>query len=294
MSGVDDLRKELPHILVLFALLLLLLVVLTRFKWVHASQVPGNWHDIYCGDICLGNSCFSLSGGKSRVALVYDDDAMGDWRTLERRITRERMFTLVYPVKASVISVDLLRDYELVILHNKHITRNQAKAVQEYLDTGGTVLWIADAASDYYLTGEELKQAEFENQSKPGWYDYVVEQTSSLKGFGLLADDLGAQYLGSENASLFEVKTVNKRHLIMASFPEGLRGFPKLPFVRVSPNPARTSILATITRGDEEFPAVLETKLGRVTMIYVAFPIENAGSGSKTLLQNVMDYLVVC
>ncbi len=299
-NAVEDLRKELPHIIALVVLLLLLLVVLTKFKWVHASQIPGNWHDVYCGDICLGSACFgSLSGGKSRVGLVYDDLAMGNWRELYGRISRERLFTLVEPIPERAISSGLLSGYELVILHNKRITRNEARAVEDYLGAGGTVLMIGDAATEYYIAGEELKEYELVNQSKPGWYEFKVNETANLKGFGPLAGHLGAQYLGGENESVFEIGTVQRSHLIMSSFPQGLIGLNAMPFAQVSINPALTTKIASVVKGKDEFPGILETKLGtpffgRTYMMYLAFPIENAGPGSKTLLQNLMDYLVVC
>ncbi len=285
-----------PHVIALVVLLLVLLVVLTKFKWVHASQVPGNWHDIYCGDILPG---VSLSGGHSRVALVYDDLAMGDWRVLQQRIANERLFTLVEPIPEFDISSGLLSQYELVILHNKRITLKEAQAVEDYLASGGTVLMIGDAASQYYLSPDELAEADVIEQAKPGWKAFKINETAAQKGFGVLANQLGAQYLGGVNESSFEVKTVLRQHLVMASFPDGLKGFPPLPFAKVAADPAYTTKLASIVQGKDEYPGVLETKLGlpffgRTYMMYVAFPIENAGPGSKTLLQNIMDYLVVC
>ncbi|MFA6048550.1 MAG: hypothetical protein WC792_01210 [Candidatus Micrarchaeia archaeon] len=301
LSAADDLKRELPHVIALLVLLLVLLIVLTKFKWVHASQVPGNWHDVYCGDICLGNVCFgSLSGGKSRVGLIYDELAMGDWRTLYQRVSNERLFTLIEPIPEFDVSSGLLSNYELVILHNKRITLKEARAVEDYLGAGGTVLMIGDAATEYYLSAEELAEAELMEQSKPGWYVFKINETKAQKGFGILANQLGAQYLGGENQTTFEVKTVLRQHLIMASFPEGLKGLNEMPFAKVVASPAYTTKLANIVHGNSTgYPAILETKLGlpffgRTYMMYVAFPIENAGPGSKTLLQNIMDYLVVC
>ncbi len=298
-NAVEDLRRELPHVIALFVLLLLLLVVLTKFKWVHASQIPGNWHDVYCGDMCLGNSCFSLSGGKSRVGIVYDEQAMGDWRELFNRISRERQFTLAEPIPEAAISTGVLRDYELVILHNKKITPNEVKAVEDYLGSGGTVLMIGDAATELYYTGQELAEYELVNQSKPGWYEFKLEEIKKQKGFGMLANHLGAQYLGGQNETKFDIKTVQRSHLIMSSFPQGLTGLDEMPYAKVSYRPELTTKIASIEHGKVEYPAILETKLGipffsRTYMMYLAFPIENAGPGSKTLLQNVMDYLVTC
>jgi len=61
-TGKTSLMSQVVHLLVLALMLVALLVLLTKFNWVHCSQVPGNWCDIYCNTIMRSHS---------RIALLY-------------------------------------------------------------------------------------------------------------------------------------------------------------------------------------------------------------------------------
>ena len=75
---------------------------------------------------------------------------------------------------------------------------------------------------------------------------------------------------------------------------EGLLGrfdFNPEQYVVVSENPARVTKLASIKHGEDEYPAILETRYsGKV--IYVAYPLEK--TNSSTLVNNLFDYLITC
>src|SRR3990167_3629643 len=106
----DDIKgvlKEIPNIIVLILLIVALLFVVTKYKWVHCSQIP-QWCEVYC-----------RITGNSQVAVIYgapDDPGIGDPILLRRRITTERLFTNVVPFRASELSAGLLNDYEIVAI----------------------------------------------------------------------------------------------------------------------------------------------------------------------------------
>ena len=290
MAGdIDDLKKEIPHVIVLLALLLVLLIVMTKFRIIHCSQVPGNWCDVYCS---------YFNGGKSRVALVSGTGGMGDPNLLYNTISQQRLFTFIEPVPMQGLSSGLLKSYELVILEKaKKITPNQARALQEYIAQGGAILVIGDSATEYYVSDEELAAAQVEDQAKPGATDRL-KKIANQSGFGILSTELQAKYIKTESPSSSLVfKKILRNHLVMSGLI-GEFALPTVPYSRVAANAAGTTIVATLktkagAEDSVEYPAILDTKIGfRTAAIYVAFPLES--SGSKTLLLNVMDYLVTC
>ncbi len=284
-SDIDELKKEIPHVIVLLALLLVLLIVLTKFKVVHCSQVPGNWCATYCS---------YFNGGKSRVALISGTTGIGDPNLLRNTISQQRLFTFIEPVPMQGMSAGLLKSYELVILERaKKITPYQAQALQEYVAQGGALMIVGDSATEYYVSADDLAAAELENQTNPGAIDRL-QNRAKQSGFGILSAEIQAKYVRTENASKgVSFKRVLRDHLVMSGLKDEF-DLPTLPFVVVAPQQAMTTIVAVLkTKDGKEYPAMLDTKIGlRTAVFYVSFPLES--SGSKTLLLNAMDYLVTC
>ncbi|NYZ78341.1 hypothetical protein H0N96_02995, partial [Candidatus Micrarchaeota archaeon] len=190
-DGMAELKRELPHILVLVILLLVVLVLLTKFQWVHCTQVPGNWCDIYCNYVLQAHS---------RVAIVSDPAAggIGDAYALETMIRRVRPTTYVEPLPLEALSYGAIKGYDLIVLEQmKKITFGQARAIDDFVRGGGTLLWIGDAASEYYIDENDLaaevqritktdEQAAFASKDYPvlkdiqylnnSWYDASKKQ----------------------------------------------------------------------------------------------------------------------
>jgi len=141
-DAASDLARELPHVIVLVVLVLVLLVVVTKFNWVHCSQIPGNWCEVYCNVVMRTHS---------RVALVYGDDGIGDPTALENMIRRVRPYTYLEPVRLSDASYGMLKGYDLVILeHARSVSYKESRALREYLNKGGMMVWVGDSASRHY------------------------------------------------------------------------------------------------------------------------------------------------
>lgn len=281
-------KENIPHIIVLALLVLLLLVVVTKFKIIHCTQVPG-WCDTYC-------SMF----GNSKVAVISGAGAIGNATQLILSIQRAHPITLVEEFPASEMSAGLLEPYELIVIEGpKNFTYKQRIALMDYLDRGGSLLLIGDAITSQYVTQEDLELALLLNATKPGYYEQVLkEQNKTPKGFGDLGTYyLGAQYVRTEQPQQATLKIVTRDNPIVrglrAEFQLGnATGAPRpVPFAVVTENPAVVTKAALIAAGGKEYPAVLERKyVGRI--VYIAFPLELAGS--PTLIGNIFDYLVTC
>ena len=289
-ESMDELKKELPHVIVLCLLIIVLLVIVTKFKMVHCSQIP-QWCAIYCQIM-----------GRSRVALVSGDAGIGDPNQLGKLVQELRFYTLVEPFPASEMSYGLLKDYEVVVLeHFRNITVGQTSALKAYLSGGGTVLWIGDAASNLYLSEEDKAEAKLvnetwasENKTAAGglsYYEALEKKVENTKGFGDLSNYLMAAYVENKApAEPFVLKIVDKDHLISKGLKTEFSNQPA-EFAAVNERPASVTKIAVIRTGGKEYPAIFESSyVGKI--IYVAFPLEIANSSA--LITNIMDYLVTC
>ncbi len=288
-EALEELKKELPHVIVLGLLIIVLLVVVTKFKVVHCSQIP-QWCDIYCKIM-----------GRSRVALVSGDAGIGDPGNLSKVIQGLRYYTLVEPFPASEMSYGLLKDYELVILERfKNITQGQVNALKAYLNGGGSVLWIGDAATRLYLSEEDKAEARLVNETWASqnrtiggqyYYEWLEKRVEETKGFGELSNFLMAAYV--ENKASNEplaLKIVSRDHLIAKGLKTEFTN-PPAEFAVVNERPAAVTKIAVIRLGDKEYPAIFESSyVGKI--IFVAFPLETVNS--SLLITNIMDYLVTC
>ena len=293
-TPIDTLKKDLPHILVLIGLLLILLVVLTRFKWIHCTQVlkigpinlPTNWCSFYCEN---------LHGSKSSVAIVSGDGGMGDPAALARRIQQERFYTVPVQISMSEAAYGTLKGYDLVIVERaRRITPPQANAILTYLAQGGTVLWIGDSGTEYYYTQEDTAEALRLNQTIPFYYEDFIDQLNVTRavGFGMLASSLGVKYNSTVNqTSGMTLEKVDRNNLMVADLVD-IINMPPVPFTSVSVNPTVASTVSRLRIGTETYPALVEMRNPRLSAVYVAFPLEQ--SPSKALIANMLDYMVLC
>ena len=285
-----DVFKELPHVIVLLLLLFVLLFVVTKFKYVHCSQIP-QWCSVYC-----------TVNGNSRVAIITgedDDMGLGDGDQLERLLNQNRITTLVTRLHMSELSTGLLQDYELVVITNaKNVSLGQGLALNEYLGKGGSILWEGDALSYYNFSDADRFLLEAENRSKPGVYEAyerLLNRTSGY-GFGFLGQEAGIRFvnvLQSDNSSISskEPRFRSVKDHLMTSGIKNFELIAPVPFAHVAEDTKYVTKIAVLNVTKKEFPWLLERKLGG-RIVYTAVPIEYIDS--KTLLLNVFDYLVTC
>lgn len=283
-----DLFSELPHVIVLVLLLLVLLFVLTKFKWIHCSQIP-QWCNVYC-----------TATGNSRVAIVTGENGtgIGDADQLERLLNQNRIHTLVTRLTTNDLSTGLLEDYELVVLTEaKNVTLRQALVISEYLNRGGSLFWEGDSlGSNYSLSEDDVRLMLAENQSKPGIFEAYLRllNRSSGYGFGFLGEIIGIRYVDTKQTDREFNASVRFRSLKDHLVTSGIKNFEllyPLPFAHVVEDSRTVTKIAVLSVPGKELPMLLERKFGG-RVIFSAIPIEYIDS--KTLLLNIFDYMVTC
>ncbi|HLC47965.1 MAG TPA: hypothetical protein VJI13_02725 [Candidatus Norongarragalinales archaeon] len=286
-SGIsEDFKKEIPHIIVLAILVFILLFVVTKFKWVHCSQVPGDWCAIYC-----------RAAGNSRVGIIHGEGGMGDPDELSRQITKNRIYTYVEPLPMDRISYGVLKGYELVIVEGaRRISPLQVNALRDYASAGGSLLWVGDSGTEHYLTSNDLQDALNRNESDPGYYERLIKKINQTKGFGdTISQILQVNYKKNEEADNLTLSVLSKDHAITKGL---VNEFPlkTTQIAVVNRNSAGSDALAFVfgtkeCTKEKQCSAIVANRYS-APVAYVAFPLEEAGS--PTLLSNMMDYLVTC
>ncbi|MFH1750188.1 MAG: hypothetical protein ABH863_00765 [Candidatus Micrarchaeota archaeon] len=285
-SPADDFKKELPHIIVLAILVFILLFVVTKFKWMHCSQVPGDWCSVYC-----------KVAGNSRVGIIHGEGGIGDPDELSRQITKNRIYTYVEPLPMDRISYGVLKNYELVIVEGaKDISPLQVNALRDYASAGGSLLWIADSGTRHFLTSSDLQDALNRNTTDPGYYERVLKTINQTKGFGdSISQILQVNFQKTVTADNLTISILSNEHAIT----RGLKAeftVPAKDFSVVNLNSPSSDAIAFIygtadCTQKKPCPAIVANRYA-APVAYVAFPLEE--SGSKTLVTNMLDYLVTC
>ncbi len=283
---MDDLKKEIPHIIVLAVLVFILLFVVTKFKWVHCSQVPGDWCSVYCS-----------VAGRSRIAIIEGEGGIGDPLELRRQITRERFNTYPETIPMEALSAGVLKNYELVIVEGaKRITPIQVNAIRDYASSGGSVLWLGDSGTEHYLSPRDLDDALYRNTSSPGYYEAVVRRINNTNGFGdTISSLLQVNYQRLEEGDNLTLRIISKDHPIT----KGLKPEFTISAIQaglVNPNSPSSSVLAyyygTPSCTQQKPCAAIIANRFAAPVAYIAFPLEEGNS--KSLITNAMDFLVTC
>ena len=290
-----SLMREALHLAVLALMLVALLVILTKFNWVHCSQVPGNWCDIYCNTIMRSHS---------RIALLYGDEGVGDPELLRWTITKSRPNTYLEPLKIKYLTAGLLDGYDLVIVEKaRSVSFSQAISLKDYLDGGGSMVWVGDSLTDLYAGQAELEKARSmdlqrqydseaggQNLSNPNYYENFLSNYSKTRGFNFLSDVLSATYESTNASENAEMKVVQRNHLLVNGLKPSIQ-LADADYARVHADPRYVNTLAVIREGEKEYPLLFETRYsGKI--VYFAYAPEAVNS--TTLIQNVLDYLVTC
>ncbi|MFH1247367.1 MAG: hypothetical protein V1644_03225 [Candidatus Micrarchaeota archaeon] len=290
MAERASLVRDLAHVVVLFVLLLVLLVVVTKFKIVHPSTVPG-WQGVYCDYVEQKHSI---------VGFVIGSDGAGDPDNLMLTLSKSQPTLRIEPVRLSDITPGLLSRYEvLVVEKSKTVPFRTLSALESYLDGGGTLIWASDSLSHQVLDSRDLSELKQENLTHPDWYartgkDYYtwfIEEFQSKPGFG----DFGDKFIGGfiearrSTGSTF-LNPVMRDHLMLSGITR-VKLEPQIVLGVVNQNDDVNMLASIEGTGDDAFPAILEKKyVGRI--LYFAFPLESLES--TAFLDNVFDYLVTC
>ena len=287
--------RDLIHVAGLVLLLLVLLVVVTRFKVVHPSVIPG-WQGVYCTYISE-----SLGQKHSTVGFIYGKDGLGDPEKLVDDLSKFRPTMRTELIRLDDVSAGALSRYEVVVLEKTHsVPFKTITALEKYLDNGGSLVWTGDALSNQTLDRRDLEEARQKNATLPhfannsgtgkDYYSWFVENSQDQHGFGDFGDRFVGAYLKNQRAgSGVTLKPIVQGHLLLAGIKETDLP-PALTYSVVNQNP-EADVLANIDNGQETVPGILEMKyVGRI--VYIAFPLESLNSTS--FIDNVFDYLVTC
>lgn len=315
--------RDLTHLVVLAVLVVVLLVVLTKFQWIHCSQIPG-WCNIYCDVIVRSHSQVAiLYGGEGDgIGNPYIDAAHPG--SLEERIRSLRPDIALVPIPVADLSFGLLRRYDVVILERaKNVTSRQTRVLADYLERGGTLVLVGDSATVHAIDAYDVLEAEQKNasfyrelsrnliirnetwdsayakESIKRWqesvsFDILNDSSRVRTGFRLLKSAVAADYnktVYRSRGHFANLTIVRPDHLVAKGLVRTLTNTFIQEYAVVHVDPSAADVLAFLEDGADRYPGILETRFaGRV--IYFAFPPERVNS--NTLLTNMWDYIAAC
>ncbi len=319
---VSNIGKDLTHIVVLAVLVVVLLVVLTKFQWVHCSMIPG-WCNVYCDVIPRSHAQVALIHGPPGSGIgnpVADDlETRGN---LENEIRALRPDIALLPISVDDLSQGLLKRYDVVILERaKRMSSRQIDVLVDFVERGGTLVFVGDSATEQYVDPYDLLLAQQENQSyyerlqsrldqrnetwqsayanrsieefkKTDTYDLLQNYTKIKTGFRKLVAVTAAEYNRTVRRDYFSNLSIAlPDHLVAKGLQKKLLDTQIREYAIVQVDPASTDIIAYIEDGKNRYPGIVETRYaGKV--LYFAFPPERGNSA--TLLANTWDYIAQC
>jgi len=191
MNGARDSAKDLYHIGILVALIVVLWLVVSWFFGCGAVPVPfscdGFWGILRFAD-----------GGKARVLIVYGDGGMGNHQLLEQTL-QNPVYYAARPVSIHLdrVTIGNLRNYDLVIVEEaRQMSTDELKMFMDYVSLGGRLVWTGDAGTALE-TGDQLL---FEYE-RPGGSDQnaVTSPWARKSGSKVVAFDefISVNYLGN-------------------------------------------------------------------------------------------------
>ncbi|NUN11272.1 hypothetical protein HUU53_01360 [Candidatus Micrarchaeota archaeon] len=305
--ALESLTKELPNVLIAAILLVILLIVLTKFQWINCSQVPGNWCQIYCDYV---------EQSHSRIGIVYGDDGIGNEQELYQFLRTVRPNSVVQLYHINTTSQGLLSDFDAVIfMKAKTISSRQVLTINDYVSRGGTIVWIGDSGTQHYVDDFDLITAREQNASfyeqllienisigsleyqsrlaeakQQQWYALLYNQ-SLIQGFDALEPIVAAKFIRVKDASgVVELRGILRNHAIYNGLSVNV-SFNSPKYALVKQDDSRVTLIADLKDGNEFYPAVFESRYaGKI--IYFAVPLEQIRS--PALVNNLFDYLVTC
>lgn len=318
----SNIGKDLTHLVVLAVLVVVLLVVLTKFQWIHCSAIPG-WCNVYCDVITRSHA---------QVALIYGPPGSGignpvasDLETrgsFENEIRALRPDIALLPISVDDLSAGLLKRYDVVILERaRRMSTRQIRVLTDFVERGGTLVFVGDSGAEQYVDPYDLLLAQQENQSyyerlerslrarnetwtsayanrsleefkKTDTYDNLMNYSKTRYGFRQLVAVIAAEY----NRTIIRPYFVNLSvalpdHLVAKGLLKKLTNTQIREYAIVEVDPASTDVIAWVEDGSKRYPGIVETRYaGKV--LYFAFPPERGNSA--TLLANTWDYIAAC
>lgn len=183
----NNLRNGIVHILILFILLLVLLGTLVFTGILGCEIVPGGC-DLYYNFV---------KQRAPKILLVYGEGGLGDIAKLESVLgDRDILGKQTYTMDIEKITYGNLLDYDLVIVeHAKKICNDKLKLFQNYVSSGGRLVWTGDAGAelcptDSYLTDDQRNEGGQQKILGP-WARQDFGKQLSFDEF------LGVQYIGN-------------------------------------------------------------------------------------------------
>lgn len=282
----EELKQSIPHIILIAVLLVAGVFVLTKFKWINCHDIPG-WCSIYC-----------KAAGNSRIAMISGASGMGDPKKFGKMIM-DNTYHVAENIPPSQLSYGVLGGYELVIVEKAdNLTKKQVQAIQAYLDSGGSVIWVGDSGARGI---EGLKEEIAVSKAKEGKLNETNKTNASatptptpmniwketgLKNY-LLVDYNDTINTTKKNITII---TIMRDHPIMMGLKQNIDIKTKKVSI-VEDTPEGSTKVANIEIDGQEYPGIVENKyVGRI--VYFAFPPEDLES--PTFIMNLIEFLISC
>ena len=319
---VSNIGKDITHLVVLAVLVVVLLVVATKFQWVHCSMIPG-WCNVYCDVITRSHAQVALIHGPPGDGIgnpVADDlETRGN---LENEIRALRPDIALLSISVDDLSAGLLKRYDVVILERaKRMSSRQITVLTDFVARGGTLVFVGDSATEQYVDPYDLLLAQQErdeyyedlehelerrnetwdsayaNRSvkefrKTETYDLLNQSDKVRTGFRKLVAVTAAEYNRTISRNYFvNLSIALPDHLVAKGLLKKLTDTQIRQYAIVEVDPASTDVIAYVEDGNKRYPGIVETRYaGKV--LYFAFPPERGNSA--TLLANTWDYIAAC
>ncbi len=315
----ENFGRDLAHIVVLAVLVLVLLVVLTKFQWIHCSQVPG-WCNIYCNTITRSHT---------QVAMLFgpEGDGIGNptgLGSLEDKIRGIRPDLAFVPLPVQNLGAGVLKRFDVVILERaKTLTSIQVQVLLDYVKAGGTLVMVGDSGTvqtidpfdllsaqreealfiqrlnDALVVRNESSASAYYNRSieawkKTDWFEILNSSNTTRYGFRQLVYLTALEYNRTQvnaRGDFANLTIARPDHLVSKGLLYTLNNTQIQEYAVVQANRSRADILAFIQDGANRYPGIIENRFGG-KVLYFAFPPENVNS--NTLLANTFDYIAAC
>lgn len=285
--------NDVAHLVILAVLLIVLLIIVTKFKIVHPSAVPG-WQGVYCNYI---------EQKHSQIAIITSNTGDGNAQSLYTLLSNERPDLRFQLVKTRDLSPQLLTRYELVVLEQaRDVSFKAIDSITAYLDKGGSLVWTGNSLSNQQPDSQDITEAKRRNETEKNfsskyngkwesYYDYYMD-ASRREGFGEFGENFIGSYLKTESMQKPSLKIILDDHMLVSGLVKDLPLKEGAKVTEVNPG-SGLALIANIptNKEDEEIPAIIEQKyVGKI--LYLAVPLSSIES--KTFRQNLFDYLVTC
>lgn len=209
--------KNVPHILILIALIVALLFLLANFGYIRACEIPGF------------SSVYYAIKGTPKYAFITGSDGSGNPELLASILASEaRVFPMMIPGEY-VTDTAVLDPYQVVIVeHTRTMSTQTLSTLQQYVQKGGRLVWIGDAGTklgenDYvcekvrisYVLGANYTNPANQTEEQCGdWVDVDINSPEELNG-GICAKTFGAvvKEFMKQNASTYEQLTSGDTHI---------------------------------------------------------------------------------